>query len=296
MSGEEKELLAYINGQLVPREQAKVSVWDAGFQCGDGVYEGLRVYRGGIFQLHEHVERLFLCAHAIGIKLPWSRTEVAGAMLQTVRANGLKDDAHIRVSLTRGDRPHTGMDPRIGGNNPPTFVIIAEPKKPAFPKSGIRLMTSALRRTPAQCLDPKLHTLNQLGQVMAKIEANHAGVNEALMLDMQGFVAETNSANIFLAKGQRLATPRRDSIMPGFTRQLILGLAPELGFQVVEENLSLADFYGADEVFITGTVNQLVPVVEIDRRLIGEGGPGPVTSKLLNQYLSIAAEKSITKV
>jgi len=288
------ELRVHVNGHLVPRSEAKVSVWDAGFQCGDGVYEGLRVYRGGIFQLYEHVDRLFKCAHATGITMPWDRNHVAKVLLETVRANGFTDDAHIRVTVTRGDRPRTGMDPRIGGDAPPTLVVIVEPKKPAFPKSGIKLVTSSLRRMPAQCLDPKLHTLNQLGQIMAKIEANHSGADEALMLDMQGFVAETNSANIFLVRDSTIFTPRRDSIMPGFTRQLVLELAPKLGHVASEENLSLADFYTADEVFISGTVNQLVPVVEIDRRQIGAGIAGGVTTKLIGRYLELAAEQSIT--
>jgi branched-chain amino acid aminotransferase group I len=290
------ELLVYLNGELVRRGEAKVSVWDAGFQCGDGVYEGLRVYRGGVFQLHEHVDRLFSCAHAVGIPMPWSRNHVANAILETIRANGLAEDAHVRVSVTRGDRPWTGMDPRIGEGYPPTIVIIAEPKKPGMPKAGIRLITSSLRRIPAQCMDPKLHTMNQLGQILAKMEANHANVDEALMLDMQGFVAETNHANIFLLRNGRLATPRRDSIMPGFTRGLILDVAPTLGFPVSEENLSVADFYMADEVFITGTVNQLVPVIEIDGRAIGSGAAGMVTTRLLEKYLSVAAAESVTDV
>lgn len=290
------ELLVYIDGRLVPRPEAKISVWDSGFQCGDGVYEGLRVYRGGVFQLREHVDRLFRCAHAIGIAVPKSREALAQAILDTVKANGLAEDAHIRITITRGDKPRTGMDPKIGGDAAPTMVIIAEPKTPAFPKSGIRLVTSSVRRTPAQCLDPKLHTLNQLGQIMAKIEANNAGANEALMLDMQGFVAETNSANIFIVRGSQIATPKRDAIMPGFTRALVLETAPTLGWTASEENVSLADVYGADEVFITGTVNQLVPVVEVDGRRIGGGQPGPVATGLLRRYLEIAAAQRVTAI
>jgi branched-subunit amino acid aminotransferase/4-amino-4-deoxychorismate lyase len=179
------------------------------------------------------------------------------------------------------------MDPRIGADWPPTLVIIVERKAPPFPKSGIRLITSSVRRTPAQCLDPKLHTLNQLGQIMAKLEANNAGANEALMLDMQGFVAETNSANVFMVSGTSLATPKRDSIMPGLTRAYVLSVAPELGLEVHEENISLGDFYGADEVFITGTVNEIVPVIEIDGRRIG-AQPGPVARGLLSRYVETA--------
>lgn len=293
---EMRELLVYVNDRLVPRSEAKISVWDSGFQCGDGVYEGLRVYGGGVFQLHEHVDRLFRCAHAVDIQIPQSRAEIARTILDVIRANDLREDAHIRITVTRGDKPHTGMNPKIGAGAPPTLVIIAEPKKPAFAKSGISLLTSSLRRTPAQCLDPKLHTLNQLGQIMAKIEANNAGKDEALMLDMQGFVAETNSANIFMLRDGKLSTPRRDSIMPGFTRQLVLEMAAAAGLHPAEENLSLADIYAADEVFITGTVNQLVPVTEVDSRTIGNGQPGKVTTGLLSQYLRVAAEKTVTSV
>ena len=287
------DLLVYLNGQLVPRNQARVSVWDSGFQCGDAVYEGLRVYSGGVFQLHEHIERLFKCAHAIGIEIPLSRQETAKAIWDTVRANGVTADAHIRITVTRGEKVKTGMDPRIDSDGGPTVVVIVEPKAPAFSKKGISLITSSIRRTPAECLDPKLHTCNQLGQILAKMEANTAGAQEAIMLDVNGFVAETNSANIFALNGDRLATPKRDSIMPGLTRGLVLGLAPEFGWDASEENLSLADLYGADEVFITGTVNEIVPVTEIDARRIGSGTNGPGATSLLARYLEIANRDAV---
>ena len=286
--------LVFLNGSLVAREDAKVSVWDRGFQSGDAVYEGLRVYRGGVFQLHEHVHRLFLCAHAIGIVIAMSRDAVARAILDTVRANDLTEDAHIRITVTRGDAPSTGMDPRICDATPATVVIIVEPKKPALPKSGIRVVTSSVRRTPAQCLDPKLHTCNQLGQILAKMEANQAGAQEALMLDMQGFVAETNSANVFIVSGRRLSTPRRDSIMPGLTRGAVMAMAPDLGLELTEDNISLSDVYMADEMFLTGTVNQIVPIIDVDGRGIGGGQPGPLTTRLLDRYLKLAAENSVS--
>lgn len=287
------EPFVYLNGEIVPRSQARVSVWDSAFQCGDAVYEGLRVYSGGVFQLHEHVERLFRCAHAIGIQLTRSREDVARAIFDTVRANGVTNDAHIRITVTRGEKVKTGMDPCIASETGPTIVVIVEPKPPAFPKSGIKLITSSIRRTPAECLDPKLHTCNQLGQVLAKMEANNAGAQEALMLDMQGFVAETNSANIFLLKDSRLCTPRRDSIMPGLTRALVLRLAPEFGWTTLEENLSLADVYTADEVFVTGTVNEIVAVIDVDGRRIGTGTQGAAAQSLLARYLEIANHDAV---
>ena len=286
--------LVYLDGRIVPRDEAKVSVWDRGFQSGDAVYEGLRVYRGGVFQLHEHVHRLFQCARAIGIDMTSSPEAMARAILDTVRANGLTEDAHIRITVTRGDAPSTGMDPRICAKTPATVVVIVEPKKPPLPKSGIRLATSSVRRTPAQCLDPKLHSCNQLGQIMAKMEANQAGAHEALMLDMQGFVAETNSANIFIVSGRRLSTPKRDSIMPGLTRGTVMEIAPQLGLMAAEEDISLADIYMADEMFLTGTVNQIVPITEVDGRRIGGGQPGPHTQALLAAYLKLAAENSVS--
>ncbi len=288
-----QDQIAFLDGALLPRQQARVSLWDRGFQSGDAVYEGLRVYRGGVFQLQEHVRRLFLCAYAIGITMQMSEAEVADAILRTVRANGLEADAHVRITVTRGDAPSSGMDPRICDNTPPTVAIIVESKKPPLPKTGISLATSSIRRTPASCLDPKLHSCNQLGQIMAKMEANRSGAHEALMLDMQGFVAETNSANVFIVRGDSLLTPRPDSIMPGLTRGMVLQMAPELGLTACEINLSLGDVYMADEMFVTGTVNQLAAVTEVDGRRIGGGQPGPHTQRLLDRYLALAASNSV---
>ncbi len=278
----------YINGEFFDRDRAKVSVWDRGFQSGDGVYEGLRVYNGGVLRLCEHVARLARCARALLINLPMSESEICDAILRTVRENGLRADAHIRVTLTRGDKPTTGMDTRIGSDWPSTLVIIVEAKKPSFPKSGLRLITSSIRRTPAQCLDPKLHTLNQLGQIMAKMEAIDAGADEAIMLDMHGFVAETNSANLFVISGDTLRTPTENSLMPGLTRRFVLDCAGDFGLRAIENDISLGDLYGADEVFMTGTVCEIVPVTRVDGRSIGTGGPGRTTLTILERYLEMA--------
>lgn len=288
-----QEQIVYLNGALVSRDQARISIWDRCFQSGDAVYEGLRVYNGGVFQLKEHVQRLFLCAKALGISIKMCEGDVEKAILETVRANRLESDAHVRVTITRGEAPRTGMDPAICDSTPPTIAILVEAKKPQMPKTGIRLITSSMRRTPAQCLDPKLHTCNQLGQIMAKMEANRAGVDEALMLDLQGFVAETNSANVFIFDGNRLLTPRRDCIMPGFTRRLVFSMASDHGLQVTEDNISLADVYMAREMFIAGTVNQIVPVIEVDGRSIGSGEAGQVTQCLLAAYLARAQVESV---
>ncbi len=285
--------MVFVNDRLVPRAQAMVSVWDAGFQHGDGVYEGIRVYNGKIFRLHEHVARLFECADALGIRIPMSREEMAVAIARTVHANNLVHDTHIRVQATRGLKRLTGMDPELAAVPHATVVVMAEPKKPTLPKGGMTLITSSIRRTPADCLDPKLHTCNQLGQIMAKMEANHAGADEALMLDTHGFVAETNSANVFVVKGKRVSTSTRNACMPGLTREFVLELAERLGYQAREEDLSLSDVYRADEMFVCGTVCEIAPVTGVDGRRIGSGQPGPVTERISEAYLKVAGSEGV---
>lgn len=294
MSG--KHQICFLNGKLVPRDEARISIWDRGFQSGDAVYEGLRVYGGGVFQLHEHIRRLFLCAHAIGIRMSLTERDVAKAILDTVAANQIEEDAHVRITVSRGEPLTSGMDTRICADVEPTIAILVESKKPQMPKTGIKLATSSVRRTPAQCLDPKLHTCNQLGQILAKMEATSAGADEALMLDMDGFIAETNTANIFLIQADTLSTPACDSIMPGLTRQIVLDLASERGLRARDGRVSLADLYMADEAFITGTVNQLVPVIEVDGRVIGTGKAGTHTQALLQRYLEKARSLTVTAV
>lgn len=286
-------LKVYVNGEIVPAEDARLSVWDGGFQSGDAVYEGMRVYNRCVYRLYEHLRRLYDCAHAIGIQVPIAIDAMADAVRRTVRENGFTDDAHIRVTVTRGTKRITGMDPRIPLTHGPNIVILAEPKTPAFHKNGIALITSSLRRMPAQCLDPKLHSCNQLGQILAKMEAVNAGGDEALMLDLHGFVAETNSANVFIVKGNRLATPRRDACMPGITRAHVLRIGASLGWDTHEENLSLTDVYTADEMFMTGTVCEIVPVTKVDGRRIGDGEPGDRTLEILGQYLRSARSEGI---
>lgn len=286
------ELQVYVQGRLVPAAQATVSVWDSSFQHGDAVYEGLRVYGGRVFRLHEHLQRLYDCAGAVMIDIPLSMEEMATAVRDTVRANGLTDNAHIRLTVTRGTKRITGMDPQLSATQG-TVVIIAEPKEPSFPRSGIRLITSSVRRMPAACLDPKIHSCNQLGQILAKIEANNAGADEALMLDVNGFVAETNSANVFVVKGQRVMTPTRDACMPGLTRGYVLTKAPELGYPATEENISLTDVYWADEMIVCGTVCEIVPVTSVDGRRIGTGAPGPFARRMLEEYLKVAHSDAV---
>lgn len=286
------ELQVYVQGRLVPAAEAAVSVWDSGFQHGDAVYEGLRVYRSRVFRLHEHIRRLYDCAAALMIDVPMSMEDMAKAVLSTVKANGFTDDTHIRLTVTRGTKRITGMDPHLAAT-PATVVIIAEPKQPSFPSSGIRLITSSVRRTPAACLDPKLHSCNQLGQILAKIEANNAGADEGLMLDVNGFVAETNSANVFVVKDHRVMTPTRNACMPGLTRGFVLAKSSELGYPSTEEDISLADVYWADEMIVCGTVCEIVPVINVDGRRIGTGQPGPFARRMLEEYLKVATTEGV---
>lgn len=288
-----EELQVFLNDRLVRRDEARVSVWDSGFQSGDAVYEGIRIYDGKVFRVSEHVDRLFRCAHGIGIEMTKTREEVIEAIVSTVRANHFAGNAHIRITVSRGDKQKTGMDPRLSDHTPPTLVIIAEPKEPTFPASGITLITSSVRRMPAQCLDPKLHTCNQLGQILAKAEANHANADEALMLDINGFVAETNSANFFIVRGNRVMTSTKDACMPGITRAFVLELARDLGYEIEETNISLGDVYMADEAFITGTICEVVPVLQTDGRVIGDGTPGPTTLRLREAYLEVATTSGV---
>ena len=278
-------LQVYVGGELVPATDAKVSVWDSGFQHGDSVYEGIRVYGGRILQLHEHIERLYQSAHAIGIHPVMTREETAEAIKATVRANGLYDDTHLRVTLTRGSKVMTGMDPRLNTAGDPLLVVIAEPKPPVFGHAGVTLITSSVRRMAVECLDPKIHSCNQLGQILAKLEANHAGADEALMLDVHGMVAETNSANFFIVHHGTVMTSPRHTCLNGLTRAWILKNAERLGADgALEDDLTLTDVYTADEAFMCGTVCEVVPVVAVDGRTIGTGAPGPLTQAILDGY------------
>lgn len=278
------ELLVYLNGHIVPRSEACVSVFDAGFQSGDGVWEGLRVYHGVVFQLDTHLARLYASAKALAIQIPLSAGELASAIHETLRANKFDDGIHIRLMITRGVRRTSGMDPHNSRESAPTIAIVAERKPVPVHETGIRLQTVHTRRPSPDVLDAGIHHANQLNSILAKIEANAAGVDGGLMLDKDGFVAETDSANIFMAKAGRLATPRPVFCLHGITRGLVLGEARTAGIAAAERDVTLFDLYSADEVFTTGTLGELIPVAEIDRRQIGDGRPGAITKQLHERY------------
>ncbi len=280
---QERELRIYVDGKVLPRSDARVSVFDASFQSGDAVWEGLRLYDGVVFRLDEHLDRLWRSAKALEIAIPLSRSALSDAVYATLQANGFRDGAHIRLMVTRGERRTSGMNPQnVGGRA--TVVIIPELKPVPETPPGIRLRTVGIRRPEPDVLDPGIHSANQLNSILAKLEANRAGVDGALMLDRAGFVAETDSSNIFIVRDGVIATPWSTACLHGITRRATIELARANGRDVWERDVSLFDVYSADEVFTTGTVQELMPVVEIDGRVIGPGTLGPVTAELLSAY------------
>ena len=286
------ELQVYVDGALVDRANARVSVFDAGFQSGDGVWEGIRVYHGRVFELEAHVERLFDSAKALSIDLHLTRDEIKEALFATLRANDLYDAAHVRLMVTRGVRRTSGMNPQFVESRP-TVVIIAEHKPPIFNKDGISLVASSVRRPSPDTLDPKIHHANQLNSILAKMESNRVGADGAVMLDVRGFVAETDSMNLFIVKAGELVTPLTNACLHGITRGLTMQLARADGVTVIERDLSLLEVHTADEVFCTGTIAEIVPVVEVDGRTIGSGTPGPMTGRLAGFYADLTSRSGV---
>ena len=286
-----KPLLALVDGRLVDTREAAISVFDAGFQSGDAVWEGLRVYDGTVFRLAQHLRRLADSAKALKITLPLPIEEIGAAVDVTLAANDLRHDAHVRLMVTRGARSTSGMDPR---NAPSTgcLVIVAEPKPVPDVPTPQSLRTSSIRRPGPQTVDPGIHHANQLNSILARLEVQDTGVDAALMLDQDGYVAEADTANIFCLTGGRLRTPYATSCLHGITRGIVLGLGVELDMSAREDRLTLFDLYGADEVFVTGTICELVPVTMIDDRPVGSGAPGPGWRRLLDAYRDLVRRES----
>lgn len=286
------ETIVYVNGEFVKKSLATISVYDSGFMHGDGVYEGIRVYKGKTFMLEEHIKRLFESAKVIDINIGITQKEMKQIIIDTVKANEIKDNVHMRLMVTRGKKRVTGMNPRfnIGG---PSIVVLYDYKPPIFNKTGVKLITSTLRRESPLFLDPKIHSMNQLNQIMASIEANRQGADEALMLDVNGFVAETNGTTVFMVKDGVLLTPTTKYILVGITRKILIDLAKQNNRKVVERDISLSEFYNADEVFMCGTVGEVVPVSEIDSKKIAGKIPGEYVSWLMNEYKKITIEKGV---
>ena len=280
-------MLIYLDGKLVPKEEAKVSVFDHGVLYGDGVFEGIRVYEGNVFRLKEHVDRLYESAKTIGMVIPMTPKEVEDATIETVAANGMRD-AYIRLVVTRGVGD-LGIDPDKC-EKPTLFIIVATialyPQE--FYDNGIPLITASTRRIPLVCVDPRIKSLNYLNNILAKIEAKKAGVPEAVMLNLSGRVAECTADNLFIKRNGTLKTPRlTEGALPGVTRGAVLELAEGLGVPTHETVLGLHDLYNADECFLTGTGAEIVPVISIDGRQIADGKPGELTRRLHAKFLEL---------
>ncbi|MDR3377867.1 MAG: branched-chain-amino-acid transaminase [Verrucomicrobiae bacterium] len=274
----------FIDGKFFSERDAKVSVFDHGLLYGDGVFEGIRAYNGRVFKLQEHVERLFESAHSILLEIPQTRAQVARAVIDTVRANKLKD-SYIRLVVTRGVGS-LGLNPR-GCKNPSLIVIAGKIQvyPPEMYARGMDMITVPTVRSLHSAVNPAIKSLNYLNNILAKIEANNAGVEEAVMLNAQGYVAEGTADNLFIAKRGALFTPPLSAgALYGITRATVIELAEQAGVEVSEPNLTRHDLFNADECFVTGTGAEIMPVVKIDGRAIGTGKPGPLTSKLVQEY------------
>ena len=272
----------YLNGALVPKRQALVSVYDSGFMLGDGVWEGLRLYNGTWAFLDEHLDRRREAAKAVGINLGMDRFGVVQAMLDTQAANDMHTDAHARVMVTRGVKKRPFQHPALSQSGP-TFTIIMEHSQPSLPR-GIRLATVPHLRGLPMTQDPKLNSHSKLNCILACIAAEKAGADEALMLDTHGFVNTTNACNFFIVRKGAVWTSTGDYCMNGITRQKVIDLCCANSIPIFERNFSLVDTYGADEAFLTGTFGAQTPVTELDGRLIGDGGMGPVTTQIRDLY------------
>ena len=283
------DILVHVGGQLKPRAEARVSVFDSAVQGGDAVWEGLRVYDGRIAELGGHLERMQNSAKSLAFADVPSSEEIRAAIFETLEAHGMRDDAHIRLTLTRGEKVSSGMNPRFNQSGC-TLIVLAEWKPPVYSDDGIRVITASTRRNTPECLDSKIHHNNLLNNILAAIEANVAGADAAVMLDVNGFVSETNDTNIFLVNDGQVLTPHADSCLPGLTRRMILKICDDEGIPALERNLSLTELYTADEAFTTGTMGELTPILEADGRTIGNGSSGQVTRKLQDLHRKYAYE------
>lgn len=283
------DILIHVGGELKPRAEACVSVFDSVVQGGDAVWEGLRVYDGRIAELEGHLKRLQNSAKTLAFAKVPSSDEIRAAIFTTLAANGMRDNTHIRLTLTRGEKVTSGMNPRFNQSGC-TLIVLAEWKPPVYSDTGIRVITASTRRNTPECLDSKIHHNNLLNNILAAIEANVAGADAAVMLDVNGFISETNDTNIFLVKDGQVLTPHADSCLPGLTRQMILNICSDEGIPASERNLSLTELYTADEAFTTGTMGELTPVLEADGRLIGDGSSGPISQRLQALHRNAAYE------
>lgn len=288
-----EDIQIFVGDKLYPRKEAKVSVFDSSVQGGDAVWEGLRVYDGKIFCLHKHLQRLQASAKTMDFANVPSNEKIIEAIRQTLRANNMHTDTHIRLTLTRGEKITSGMDPRLNQKGC-CLIVLAEFKPLVYDnKNGIKLITASVRRNSPMNIDSKIHHNNLINNILAKIEANHYGADDAIMLDNYGFVAETNACNIFMVKNNQLLTPCADACLPGITRQTIIDIAALKNIILVEKNISVSEFYNADEVFTSGTMGELTPVVEIDGRKIENKNGSNIREKIIQEYHQMTEKDSV---
>ena len=285
-----RDLVVNVNGRLVARDEAGVSPFDSVVQGGDAVWEGLRLYTGRIFRLEQHLDRLVNSAKALAFEGIPARDSIVNELRRTLEANRMYDGVHIRLTLTRGVKITSGMDPRLNQSGP-TLIVLAEHKAPVYARDGLSLVTSSVRRFPPDCLDPKIHHNNLIQSILAKIEANVADADDALMLDTRGFVAETNATHVFVVQGGRLRTPRLVACPEGITRQAVIDLCRAHGIACEECDLTQAEVYRADEAFCSGTMGELAAVTRVDGRTIGSGQPGPVTARLSGLFRDLTGRE-----
>ena len=292
---ENRDLLVNIGGTIVHRDDAGVSPFDSLVQNGDGVWEGLRVYDGKIFRLGEHLERLRRSAVALSYEGIPPADEIVEEIRRTLAANRMRDNVHIRLTLSRGRKCTSGLDPRLNTSGT-MLIVLAEHKPPVYDKSGIRLITARHRRPPDDVLDQKIHSCNQVTSILAKLEANAAGADDALMLDTRGFVAETNATHVFLVRDGLVLTPSTVACPEGITRGAVLALCREHGIGFEVRDIAPDEVYAADEMFCTGTMGEIVPVVEVDGRAIGSGERGPLTDRLCELFEALTATEGVPVV
>lgn len=282
-------MIIYLDGAYLPKEEAKVSVFDHGLLYGDGVFEGIRAYNGRVFRLDEHLDRLYDSAKTIALEVPIAKAEMGDAIREVLRRNNLRD-AYIRPIVTRGVGD-LGLDPRKCEK--PTVIIVAVEWGAMYGdlyEKGLTAVTVSIRRTPAEALPPNVKSLNYLNNILAKIEANCKGGDEAIFFDTNGYLAEGSGDNLFVVKNGEIVTPPTLNNLRGVTRLVVLECAADLGITVVERNMGYFDLYTADEVFVTGTAAEVGPIVAIDGRTIGSGRPGPVTRQLMSAFKTATSQ------
>lgn len=278
-----RDLIVNINGRLSHRDAAGVSPFDSSVQGGDAVWEGLRLYQGRIFKLHEHLDRLERSARALSFAEMPTREKIIDEIKRTLRANDMRDNVHIRLTVTRGVKFTSGMDPRLNQAGP-TLIVLAEHKAPVYAKTGLRLITSKIKRPPPDVLDPRIHHANLLNSILAKIEANNAGADDALMLDVHGFIAETNATHLFVVRNGALSTSRVVACPEGITRATVIEICQAQNILCQEKDVPLEEVYQADEMFCSGTMGELAGITTVDDRQIGNGEIGEMTRRLSAAY------------